>query len=138
MSYQKDPETDQLHLPSDGQWWVKMKRKATFGDEEAAKGSMIKISAAVPNGHQPTKEDVISQTEVAAFSVMLISRLVVEWNLTDQKEAILPITPANVALLDAEDGNFLDDEAMKRIGRRPAAEQPPFKKPSGQRSTGTQ
>ncbi len=137
MPYLSAPETDQLHLPSNGEYWVKMKRKATFGDEEAAKGSMIKISSTQSNGSAPTAKDVISQTEIAAYSVMLISRLVVEWNLTDQNEKVLAITPDNVGLLDSQDGTFLDEHAMKRIGRRPEEEQAPFVKRSGRRSTGT-
>lgn len=134
MGYLTAPETDHLALPSNGEYWVKMKRKATFGDGEAAKGAMIKISQAQPNGHAG---DVVTEAEVSAYNTVLISRLVVEWNLTDQFEKVIPITPAMVELLDSEDGDFLAAEATKRLGRRPEAEQAPFGKRSGRSSTGT-
>lgn len=137
MGYLSSPETDRLPLPSNNEYFVLMKRKATFGDGEAAKGSMIKISQAAPNGHTPTAADMVTEAEISAYNTVLISRLVVEWNITDQAERVVPITPAMVELLEPEDGDFLAAEAMKRLGRRPESEQAPFGKRSGRRSTGT-
>src|SRR5207249_1926081 len=111
--------------------------KATFGDGEAAKSSMIKISRVAPNGHAPKATDVVTEAEISAYNTVLISRLVVEWNITDQAEKVIPITPAMVELLEPEDGDFLAAEATKRLGRRPEEEEVPFGKRSGRRSTGT-
>lgn len=137
MGYFKPPETDQLVLPSNSEFWVRMKRRAEFSDGEAAKGSMIKFSTPEPNGHTPTANDVLTQTEITAYNTVLISRMVTEWNLTDDKEQVQPITLATIGRLDPDDGDFLAEEAMKRRGGRTEKDQANFPKPSGRRSTGT-
>lgn len=143
MPYFVAPETDQLTLPSNSEYWVKIKRKAEYLDGEMATSSMIKFSQAnVPsNGHKPTAEEVansvLSEAEISGYNCTLIARMVVEWNLTDEKGAVVPINPISVGHMAPEDGEFLAEEASKRRGGRTEQEQRNFQKQSGRRSTAT-
>jgi hypothetical protein len=138
MGYLKTPESDQLTLPSDPAYWVRMKRRASWGDSSAAQSAMVKVSpAALPangNGADPTAE-ILNEVELAAYLHTLVARSLVEWNITDDQERPVPINVKTVALLDPQDGDFLALEAQKRLGGRSAAQQGPFKKPSGRQST---
>ena len=153
MGYLKKLETDRLTLPSNPEYWVLMKRRAAWGDSSAAQSALVHASLsevakaqqqsqANGSGIDPELQakmvgDVISEVETDAYMQMLVCRLIVEWNLTDEEDRPLPITPQTVALIDPEDGEYLALEAQKRRGGRPAAQQRPFEKPSGQRSTAT-
>src|SRR6266571_8968234 len=99
MPYLSAAETDQLSLPSNAEFWVKMKRRASYGDGEAAKGAIVKISRTAPvakNGRQAQAGAVVTEAEVSAYNTMLTSRVVVEWNLTDSTDHVMAITPENV------------------------------------------
>jgi hypothetical protein len=148
MGYLKAVETDELRLPSDQAYWVRMKGRAAYGDSSAAQAAMIHTSltgiaaANSQNGNKQldeaeTSAQVLSESETDAYMQKLVARLVVEWNLTDAQDRPLPISAASVALLNPEDGEFLALEAEKRRGGRPAAQQGPFAKRSGRRSTAT-
>ena len=133
MPYLKQSEADQLALPSDSAYWVKLKTKATYGDVLAAQSAMLQIT----QGSNGSSGQVVTEMEWAAYLRTLSMRLITEWNLDDGQGQILPISEANLELLQPEDGEFLAAEVQKRLGRRPQAEQIPFVKPSGRRSTAT-
>jgi hypothetical protein len=149
MGYLKPVETDPLALPSDKQWVVHMKKRANWGDTAAAQAAMVHegmVAAATRNqalnGSGPADEaaqvaEVISGAETDAYMQTLVARLIVTWNLTDEQGQPLHVSVDTVALLEPEDGEFLAEQAQKRRGGRPAAQQRPFKKPSGQRPTAT-
>lgn len=105
-TYLKPTETDTLHLPSDSAFEVRMKALATFGDTNAAQSAMLKIDSANPGA--------ISEMEWGAYVKALTVSMIVEWNLTDDNGAPLPITGANLDDLKPEDGQFLATEAHKR------------------------
>lgn len=106
-------ETDRLTLPSDGDYWVDMKKRAAYGDSLAAQSAMVKIET---NGNGQAK---VSEPDSAASVRTLVARLIVDWNLDDEQGQKLPITPETIELLDSRDGNFLAEEANKRVGGRP-------------------
>ena len=133
MGYLRPAETDLLHLPSNPEFWVRMKKRAEYGDTRAAQNAMMQVS----QGSNGTSGLVTTDFEVGAFIGTLTVRLITEWNLTDEHDQPLPRTIASLDLLDDEDGEFLSDEAQKRKGARAAEKQAPFEKPSGQPSTGT-
>jgi hypothetical protein len=133
MPYIKQLELDQLPLPSDEAYWVKMKRKASYGDVLAAQSAMLQVT----QGTNGSAGQVLTEMEWGAYLSTLTIRLLTEWNLTDASEAVLPITEASLESLQPEDGEFLAAEAQKRLGRRPTTEQIPFGKRSGRRSTNT-
>ena len=134
MGYLKVAEADQLSLPSDPTYWVRMKRLASWGDSSAAQGAMVKVA---PGGNGHKEAEVLTEMELAAYLHTLVARMIVEWNLTDDQDRPLPISVQTVALIDPQDGDFLALEAQKRLGGRPAAQQTPFAKPSGRHSTDT-
>lgn len=121
MGYQKPNEVDELSLPSDPSFVVKMKRRASFGDQRAAQSAMIKV-----NGQTGQVSDV----EWTAYVGALLPRLIVSWNVTDENDQLLPINAATIDNLDAEDGTFLTNEAVKRTGQGGVAQSGPFETPS--------
>ena len=121
MAYLNTPEVDELQLPSDPAFVVKMKRRASFGDQRHAQSAMLRI-----NG----QTGQVSDPEWGAYIGALLPRLIVEWNLTDENDQPLPITATSIDQLDPEDGRFLTVEATKRTGQAGAASSGPFGTPS--------
>jgi len=140
MGYLKTPGSDQLTLPSDPAYWVRMKQRASWGDSSAAQSAMVKLAPTQggTNGNGAAPMEVLNEVELKAYLHTLVVRLVVDWNLTDDQDRPLPISLETVGQLNPEDGDFLALEAQKRLGGRPAAQQVPFENPSGQHSTGMQ
>jgi hypothetical protein len=119
MPYLKVAQTDTLTLPSDSAYTVVMKARASFGDVEAARSAMVKVSATAAGL-------TAGNVEVAAYTAALVLALVTSWNLTDETDAPLAITARNLAKLDPADGDFLAAEAQKRAELRPEAREIPF------------
>jgi hypothetical protein len=148
MAYLKTQGVDRLTLPSDPEYWVELKAKATYGDTIAAYRAMFntnivdlrnvpedKIAKVQANPGDTT--GIITESELDTYYKILISRLIVNWNLTDENERPLPINPETIELLDPEDGSFLQKEAQKRIQGRSAEAEGPLGKPSPVRSKGS-
>lgn len=129
MPYLKAAEVDELTLPSNPTYIVKMKRRASFGDQRAAQSAMLKI-----NG----QTGQVSDPEWAAYVGALLPRLIVEWNLTDENDNPLIVSPSSIDLLDPEDGQFLTIEATKRTGRGGSSSSGPFAMQSAMDSKATQ
>jgi len=144
MPQLRGPGVDRLVLPSDPQAWVDMKLRASYGDRTAAQEAMVNVSVrqAGANGRsqgrrnqmvtidQGSGQQLLTEFETQAYFLTLLQRLIVDWNFTDEFGAPLPINRANLELLDAEDGDFLEAEAKARIGGRPVDQQGPSKTPS--------
>src|SRR5258708_1635239 len=108
MGYLKPVAHEQLQLPSDPMWWVKMKSHASYADTSSAQAAMMrvvpedkKVSVALQrgNGKVPpgvSSETVLTEVELDAYLHVLVARLVVEWNLTDEADRPLPINVQSV------------------------------------------
>lgn len=115
MPYFRVVEYDQLTLPTNKDYWVKMKKRGEYGDRRAAQDKMItmqvtdgEVVAESPDG------TVLTRSEVGTYNTTLIQRMIVEWNLDGPDGQVQPITPENIDKLDPEDGDFLAAEAAKR------------------------
>jgi hypothetical protein len=117
MPYLQATQTDQVDLPTEG-YWVRLKKRATYGDQLAAQSAMLKLDAANPG--------TVSQMEWSAYIQALTVSMTVEWNLTDENDAPLPITAENIAKLSAEDGQFLATEVTNRAKTRGVEQERPF------------
>jgi hypothetical protein len=138
-------ETDRLLLPSDpdGHYYVVMKRRASFGDDLAAKAAVVAGDdiAAQALAQANGRNGIVNQSpkvDTAAYVRTLMLRLIVDWNLDDEEGQKLPITAENIDRLDPADGDFLGTEANKRAKGRAAEQQGPSKADSGRLSTATQ
>lgn len=131
MPYLTAVETDELPLPSNPDYWVRMKRRATFGDSQEAIAGMVHMAPGF------TPDTLTPEIEIGQYTRTLAVRLLTDWNLTDEHDAKLPITRESLDMLLAEDGDFIVEEAQKRLGRREAEKAVPFVTPSGRRSKGT-
>ncbi len=100
-----------------------MKQRASYGDIEAARSAMVKLQA-------DALGQVNTEMEWARYIEALIISMVVDWNLTDEKDAPLPLTTESLKRLDPRDGDFLVLEAQKRSQGRPEVQERPFEKPS--------
>jgi hypothetical protein len=118
-----------------------MKRRVSYGDKTAAQEAMLKISnldASKLHGRRreqamidpQTGRAMITEFETMAYMLTLLQRLIVAWNYTDELGQPLPINRANLELLDADDGEFLQTEARARMGGRPVDQQGPTSTPS--------
>jgi hypothetical protein len=137
------PGTERLALPSDPEAWVEMKMRATFGDVSHAQKATLEITtedARQINGARRGRAIVQGPLAITpdfdggAYLPALLERMIVAWNYTDDLDQPLPITRANLALLDAEDAEFLQAEAQRRAGGRPQDQQDPSRKPSSDSS----
>jgi hypothetical protein len=128
LPYIKPIETDEVALPSDPAYKVRLKKRATYGDQLAAQSAMLKLDPANPG---------VNQMEWSAYIQALSVSLIVEWNLTDENDNPLPITGASLARLSSEDGQFLAAEATKRAATRGVEQERPFEKPSSTPSPAT-
>lgn len=117
MGYVKPVETDQINLPSDNQYWVRLKRVATFGDQLAAQSAMLKMDSSA---------GTVSQMEWRAYLEALSVSMIVEWNLTDEDERPLPINAENLGRLSADDGQFLANAVTERAKTRGVERERPF------------
>lgn len=134
MPYLRDSEIDTLKLPSaPDTYWVRMKKRARYGDFLAAQGELLRVS----QGQNGNAGQLQTDIEISAFLSTLTVRLITEWNLDDQNGNPLPVGLETLALLETEDGQFLAQEAQARLGQRSEERQAPFEKPSGLVSTGT-
>lgn len=146
MPYIRKERTDRLSLPSDANYWVELKDRASYGDKMAAQKAMLQISqvdlAMVPpeKAHMVEADiesgrGVLTEIEIDAFFKTLLYRLIVAWNLDAEDGQIVPITPQAIEHLESEDGEFLMTAARRRLnGRRPADERP-FDGPSPEPSS---
>lgn len=148
MPQLRAPGVDRLSLPSDPEAWVDMKQRASYGDRSAAQEAMVNVSIRQAGGHGRSNgrkrnqmvfaaeggQEVLNEFETQAYMATLLCRLITDWNMTDERGEPLAITRANLELLDAVDGEFLEQEARVRMGGRPADQQGPSKTPSSQSS----
>lgn len=132
MAYIKTAQVDVLPFPSDPNFTVTMKRKASFGDTEKASAGMLQIDVA------PDLKGFTPKVDPGAYIKSLVLSMVVSWTVTDEDDSLLPVTEASLYKLDPVDGQFLIDEATKRSKARPEAQEVPFVKPSSDSSPATQ
>lgn len=142
MPYKKRGAPSRLNLPSDPDYWVVMKARPSFGDKSAAQSAMVDITQVADEKTVPkakrkklvvdkaTGAGVLTEVETQAYFSTLLSRLIIEWNLTDERDKVLPITVEAIDELEPEDGDFLVKEAQERLKGRPVTEEGPFEKPS--------
>jgi len=151
MPYQKKVESDQLFLPSSSEFWVRMKRRASYGDRMAAQDAMLSVARDDELNNEGTMtstgvviatgEGYVSKAELSTYTAELIVRLVLEWNITDENDQVLPITRTTILApwFDATDGDFLGNEATARAKLKkpssPAGEPDPFLSPALPSST---
>lgn len=134
MAYIKPSAVDTLSLPTDPAFTVVMKRRASFGDVEAARNAMVTLDTQL-DSKQEAKVD--AKVEYANYLRELLPRLIVSWNLTDEEDQPLPVNAKSMERLDPIDGDFLSKEAQKRSSLRPQVQEVPFEKQSGASSPNT-
>lgn len=133
MGYLKTIPIDTLPLPSNPEYHVRMRARATAGIVRAAQTAMIHVDTTYADpatGKPLDKAQAITTTEWGAYTRELAFGLLVDWNLTDDNDQPLPLTRENLDLLEPEDGQFLDDEAAKRAKLRSGPAEQDFTKPS--------
>jgi hypothetical protein len=117
LPYQKPVDIVTLNLPSDPEYFVKIKGRIKWGGVSKAQTAMLKVDINSPE---------LTDVEMGAYNNALIAAAIVEWNVTDEADAVLPITPESVEELEPEDGQFLLTEVTKRTKLRSAAAQHSF------------
>lgn len=94
MSYFSQPKVERLTLPSNPEYWVDIKMKLTYGESK----KFIQAST-----------DGSLDAEVAAD--VFLQQVITEWNLDGEDGQVLPITPENLAMLDAKDAFYIIEKA---------------------------
>jgi hypothetical protein len=122
MAYLKPVETDEVRLPSDpATYFVRLKKRATYGDQLAGQSAMLQFDPSNPGA--PSRMDWSSYIRALAVS------LIVEWNLTDENDQLLPVSAASLDRLSAEDGEFLAAAITERAKTRAVEQERPFALP---------
>ena len=117
MPYQKPVEIETLTLPSNSDYFVKIRSRIKWGGVSRAQSAMLKVDINSPE---------LSDIEMGAYNNALIASAIVEWNVTDETDKVLPVSPESVEELAPEDGQFLLNEVSKRTKLRSAAAQHSF------------
>lgn len=133
MGYLKTIPIDTLTLPSNPEFHVRMRARGFFGVSREAQAAMIQA-----DGVDPQTNQAITRSEWGDYVKTLlmgnprkgVPGLLVDWNLTDESELPLPLTVENLDRLDPIDGQFLTEEANKRVKLRAKAEEANFATPS--------
>lgn len=149
MSYyfKRSDESDleEIKLPSNPDYWVRVKRRGRFADEEfASKALAASMSSVIGGMVRGQNGNVVNQSQVQAqlataaseadmnvYNHALMCRLIIEWNLTDEAGNVVPVNDFWIGELDPADGQFLLTEIRRRMGQRSPDEQRNFPKPSG-------
>jgi hypothetical protein len=103
-------EIDELHLPTQPDCVVKMKRRATRGDYIDAESYVILTRG---QEKQAWPEGFSDQYTVALWEALTLG-LIVEWNLEDE-DGVWPFEFRSLRQLDPIDGAFLELETRKRV-----------------------
>lgn len=125
MGYLKTIPIDELTLPSNPEFKVRMRARASYGISKAAQSAMIQMDGSLDHSGR-----AVTKAEWGAYINVLLLGLIVDWNLTDADENPLPLTTENIDRLDPADGQFLAEEANKRNQLRGVSGEGPFEKPS--------
>ena len=133
-------KTDLLTLPSDSNYWVRMKQRMPTGDWLAAT-DYWRSYPLPPEGAKGSPEAAArvlaeEQRELGLAKVVM-ARVIVEWNVTDADEKTLPLAPESFDEIIREDFAFLRNKAEAMMAGRPVEAEAPFGNGSGKRSTAT-
>lgn len=127
-AYNFQTDLDEIHFPSNREFVAKFKKTPVYGDlRESLDAAFQKVP---DKGSNPALWWM-------TFSEQACLRLIVEWNLTDDADQLVPITVENLHRLKKGDGDFLIGEAGKRMEARPEEDEIPFVNGSGGRSAAT-
>ena len=120
MGYFKS-ETVRLYLPSNPaddpeRFWVDIKAKLKAGDIRYRNSQTMKAHMnATSDGTDPQMQ---TEIELGAMQAATLERAIVAWNLTDEADKPVGITPEAIAELDQEDAEFIAAEINQRNPQR--------------------
>jgi len=138
MPYVKTGAT-RHNLPTDPQYWVELRDHGRAGDRRvASEASTVRYVAALNEISPEDWHYVVDRTDdgerglvvrrnVEEYNRQLMAQRIVRWNLTDENDQPLPVTPESMDLLEPEDWDFL---WVKIEAGRPKEEEGPFVEPS--------
>lgn len=137
MGYLKPQDTDLHKLPSNPEYWVRLRLRAPWGVHNVSHSAMLNVTATSGenNGNGEPNAKVITKAEWSAYIQALVRGFITEWNLTDENDKPLPITDASLELLDEDDGAFLSDIVQERSKLRPKGKNGTFVPPSRRQSS---
>lgn len=103
MPILKARETKKINLVTDPEAWVEVFTKQTYGDylkiQKAMLGQGMDMAEETKKNAKPSVK-----ADISAFMLATLETMVVGWNYTDESNNVLPLTQANLLLLDKEDG----------------------------------
>ncbi len=110
MSY-FDVPTETIVLPSDAQYWVKIKVWLTRAEKNRAQQALMQAALHAGLNRQSVQNlvDITGSVHIGADEPILLAAAIVEWNLTDAQGAPLPINEQTVMQLrDADAAAILE------------------------------
>lgn len=128
------------NLPSNPEFWVELRNHKRSGDRRAAnEASTVRYLA---NLNEISPEDwhhVVDRTDdgekglvvkrsIDEYNRVLLTQRIAAWNLTNEDEQLLEITPETVDVLEPEDFDFLFEKLDAEV--RPKEQEGPFAEPS--------
>lgn len=146
MPYLRPQETDLIKLPSNPEYWVRLRLRARWGVRTVAQGKMLKISTKQPepgqkprgiitNGEDGQQVEMVSEAEWDGYIRSLVFGFITEWNLTDEQDQPLALTEENMSALEDEDGQYLAALVQERARPRSKQKERNFEPPSLRQSS---
>lgn len=79
-----------LVIDPEGKWWVDVKENITRRESALAQSALVRPVVRYSGDDSETKGEV----DTVAYQMELVVAAVVDWNLTDENDFPLPLTPA--------------------------------------------
>jgi hypothetical protein len=97
-----------LQIDPEGKWWVDVKENITRRESAVAQTALVRPVVRYAGADSETKGDV----DTVAYQMELVVAAVVDWNLTDEGDVVLPLTPPDAK---RESINRLPDKVFNII-----------------------
>jgi hypothetical protein len=78
--------TERIAVSDDGAWWVEIRVSLPKSDYDAAQKALVPTAVV-------TREGQRAEMDVISYQLELVSRAIVNWNLTDENDLPLPVVP---------------------------------------------
>lgn len=103
-----EDELDRIEF-DDGEW-VDIKRRMSYGDDQALSAHYLKIRAKL----EQLKPDVDVDLNIESGNIALLTLNIKAWSFKDKKDKPLPVNKTTIAMLDRDTSTRIVSEIAKR------------------------
>ena len=110
--------TERITLPSNPDYWVEIRKRLTHADQMACNEAINEFLAEMAG----QEVSIRGKLHITADEPILLSRMIVAWNLDDESGKVLPINTETVKELSITDSDAIIRRIRELNPRRTAEE----------------